>query len=159
MLLRIALRLSHNFATAEDLVQEAMLRAWRSFHQFQQGTNIKAWLVKILLNQWSTILKSSVKEKLSVELNEDVASPVEWSRSTHLETLDVMRAIDLLLPEYRVVLLLTVIEGFTCKETAEMLSVPIGTVMSRLSRAREHVKKYLNSCVNSSSNKKANFIV
>jgi RNA polymerase sigma-70 factor (ECF subfamily) len=158
VLLRIALRLSHNFATAEDLVQEAMLRAWRSFHQFQQGTNIKAWLVKILLNQWSTSLKSSEKERLSVELNEELAVPVEWSRSAHLETVDVVRAIDLLLPEYRVVLLLTVIEGFTCKETAEMLSVPIGTVMSRLSRARDQVKKYLNSCANSSS-KKANLLV
>ena len=135
-----------------------MLRAWRSFHQFQPGTNIKAWLAKILLNQWSTSLKKAERDKASVELNEEVAAPVEWLRSVHLETLDVMRAIDLLLPEYRVVLLLTVIEGFTCNETAEMLSVPIGTVMSRLSRARDQVKKYLNSCANSSS-KKANVIV
>ena len=158
MLLRIGLRLTHNYAAAEDLVQEAMLRAWRSFHQFQPGTNIKAWLAKILLNQWSTSLKKAERDKASVELNEEVAAPVEWLRSAHLETVDVMRAIDLLLPEYRVVLLLTVIEGFTCKETAEMLSVPIGTVMSRLSRARDQVKKYLNSCANSSS-KKANVIV
>src|SRR5262249_36804615 len=135
-----------------------MLRAWRAFHQFQLGTNIKAWLVKILLNQWSTSLKSSEREKLSVEFNEEVAPPVEWSRAPHLETVDVLRAIDLLLPEYRVVLLLIVIEGFTCKETAEMLSVPIGTVMSRLSRARDQIKKYLNSCANSSS-KKANLLV
>lgn len=135
-----------------------MLRAWRSFHQFQPGTNIKAWLAKILLNQWSSSMKKADRDKASVELNEEVAAPVEWLRSAHLETVDVMRAIDLLLPEYRVVLLLTVIEGFTCKETAEMLSVPIGTVMSRLSRARDQVKKYLNSCANSSS-KKANVIV
>jgi len=158
VLLRIALRLTHNFAAAEDLVQEAMLRAWRSFHQFQQGTNIKAWLVRILLNQWSTSLKKAEREKGSVELNEELAAPVEWLRSAHLEAVDVMRAINLLLPEYRIVLLLTVIEGFTCKETAEMLSVPIGTVMSRLSRARDQVKKYLNSCANSSS-KKANVII
>jgi len=149
--------MTHNFAMAEDLVQDAMLRAWRSFHQFQQGTNIKAWLVKILLNQWSSSLKSSEKYKYSVELNEETAVSAEWSRNTRLESVDIMRAIDLLLPEYRVVLLLIVIEGFTCKETAEMLSVPIGTVMSRLSRARDQVKKYLNSCANSS--KKANVIV
>jgi RNA polymerase sigma-70 factor, ECF subfamily len=156
VLLRIALRLTHNYAAAEDLVQEAMLRAWRSFHQFQQGTNIKAWLAKILLNQWSTSLKKVERDKASVELNEDVAAPVEWLRTAHLETVDVMRAIDLLLPEYRMVLLLTVIEGFTCKETSEMLSIPIGTVMSRLSRARDQVKKYLNGCANTSS-KKANY--
>jgi RNA polymerase sigma-70 factor (ECF subfamily) len=143
-LLRAALRITRDRPAADDLVQEAMLRAWRHFDQFQPGTNCKAWLFRIMLNCWNTRrqqMQTEAAHFLPEEHGElHVTAAIAESRFTAGE---LRTAIDALNEQYRTVLLLFAVEGFTCKEIAEMLSVPIGTVMSRLARAREAVKSSL----------------
>lgn len=141
-LLRAALRLCRNYAEAEDMVQEAMLRAWRAFHQFETGSNCKAWLFRILLNYWSAAQKKA-RPELLVELKDDLVLPVKRSQDAMLSSAEVFQAVDALPQDYRTTVLLVVVEGFTSKEAAEILSVPMGTVMSRLSRARELLRRNL----------------
>src|ERR1700678_1938255 len=142
-LLRVARRMTRNHHAAEDAVQEALLSAWRSFHQFEAGTNCKAWLFKILIN----LLKSHSRPTLViVDLPETVVleniTPIRYSYED-LARSDVIVAIESLQEEQRIVLLLAALEGFTCKEIGVMLGVPIGTVMSRLSRGRAEVRRAL----------------
>jgi RNA polymerase sigma-70 factor (ECF subfamily) len=132
-LLRFALRLTHDTPSAEDLVQEVLLKAWRSFHQFRDGTNARAWLYRILVNAFH-------------EQGRKVRSgpiPVNNKVPAMIERLEVNQALDSLPEEHRTVLLLGVVEGFTCREISEILAVPIGTVMSRLSRARQALREKL----------------
>jgi RNA polymerase sigma-70 factor (ECF subfamily) len=129
-LLRFARRLTGDPALAEDLVQEAFLLAWRNFAQFQAGTNSRAWLYRILVNAW---YGWSRKTKVLV------MPPPNAGTSAH-EALEIGQALDQLAPEQRSVLMLVAVEGFTCKETGEILNIPIGTVMSRLSRARQALR-------------------
>ncbi len=148
--MRVALRLARSHATAEDLVQETMLRAWRSFHQFENGTNCKAWLFRILLNHWS-----STRKKIQLELAiDDDTSQVHKAMQYPARqgaALDIVRAIDGLSVNYRTALLLVIVEGFTSKESAEMLGVPIGTVMSRVNRARKIIRHKLQAGVKEAS--------
>lgn len=143
-LLRVARRMTRNHHTAEDAVQEAMLSAWRSFHQFERGSNCKAWLFKILMN---LLRKSHSRPALAiVDLPETtVLENVVPIRSSYedLAGSDAIAAIEALPEEQRAVLLLAALEGFTCKEIATMLNIPIGTVMSRLSRGRAEVRNAL----------------
>ena len=143
-LLRVARRMTRNHHAAEDAVQEAFLSAWRSFHQFETGTNCKAWLFKILIN---LLNKSHSRPTLVVvDLPETVVLENITSIRYSYEDLarsDVIAAIESLHEEQRIVLLLAALEGFTCKEIGAMLGVPIGTVMSRLSRGRSEVRKAL----------------
>jgi RNA polymerase sigma-70 factor (ECF subfamily) len=140
-LLRAALRLARDAAIAEDLVQDAMLRAWRHFDRFQPGTNCKAWLFRIMLNCWTTRNQQIRKEAIQF-FPEQYAESAAGARRppTRFTADEIQNSIDLLNEEYRTVLLLFAVEGFSCKEIAEILTIPIGTVMSRLSRARALVK-------------------
>jgi RNA polymerase sigma-70 factor (ECF subfamily) len=145
-LLRAAVRFTRNLATAEDLVQEALLRAWRAFDQFERGTNCKAWLFRILLNLWSKQRHKIQSAPPVISLEEYVQMRVAAPGATPLvDQADVFAALDSLPEEHRTVLVLAVVEGFTCKEIAAMIGVPIGTVMSRLSRARVGLRKKLTA--------------
>lgn len=130
-LLRVARRLTHD---AEDLVQEAMLLAWRGFHQFESGTNARAWLFRIMINAFQGRGRKSHLALVPLD-DRDFAS-----RSLSESAAEVTQALDDLAIDQRTVLLLGVVEGFTCQEIAEILKIPIGTVMSRLSRAREAMR-------------------
>lgn len=140
-LLRAAVRLARDVSIAEDLVQEAMLRAWRHFDRFQPGTNCKAWLFRIMLNCWNT-RHQQVRQEAIQFFPEQYADNVgrEQAPATRFTAEEIQNSIDLLNEDYRTVLILFAVEGFSCKEIAEILSVPIGTVMSRLSRARTQVR-------------------
>ena len=143
-LLRAAVRLARDVSVAEDLVQDAMLRAWRHFDRFQPGTNCKAWLFRIMLNCWTT-RSQQIRQEIIQFFPEQYADdvPAERRPVTRFTAEEIQNSIDLLNDEYRSVLVLFAVEGFSCKEIAEILAIPIGTVMSRLSRARAQVKNDL----------------
>jgi RNA polymerase sigma-70 factor (ECF subfamily) len=136
-LLRVARRLTSNASAAEDLVQDCLLLAWRNFHQFQAGTNVRAWLFRILFNSFY-----AEGRKLRTVLVPLTADARTISPSLE-EAVEVTRALNGLSLEHRTVLMLGVVEGFTCSEMSEILSVPIGTVMSRVSRARQAMRARL----------------
>ena len=139
-LLRFACRLTNDRAAAEDLVQETLLQAWRSFHQFEPESNIRAWLFRILVN---TFYGQGRKNRLAPVIVPLSAAIRSRAVSTD-ETLEVLDALNQLPSEQREVLLLGVVEGFTCSEVSKILSVPIGTIMSRLSRGRRALREKLN---------------
>jgi RNA polymerase sigma-70 factor (ECF subfamily) len=133
-LLRVARRLTPEPTSAEDLVQETMLLAWRGFRGFQSGTNARAWLFRIMFNVFHG---QSRRELRSPEFS-------SWSvRPMLQEAVEIAEALNALSLEQRTVLLLCVVEGFTCREAAGILDLPIGTVMSRLSRARRELRESL----------------
>ena len=144
-LLRVARRLASDRATAEDAVQEALLRAWRSFDQFKAGTNARAWLFQIMIRElYAQGRRLHSRPKLeSLDIEIDGEAPRDSAGPALLDAAEVNRAFSALSPAHRTVLLLTIIEGFTCREVAVILSVPIGTVMSRLSRARQTLRQHL----------------
>ena len=144
-LLRVALRLAADSSTAEDLVQETFLLAWRSFHQFQRGTNARAWLFRILFNAFYGQGRKlrSVPPLVSLDVLETDPEPTGRAGSPFADVAEVSQALGRLSPEHRAVLLLGVVEGFTCQEISGILRVPIGTVMSRLSRARQALRAQL----------------
>ncbi len=138
-LLRVARRLTAGSSHAEDLVQECLLLAWRSFHQLREGSNAKAWLFRILFNCWYAQGRKLRKVPALVPLSADISV----AGAGLDDAMDVSRALEALQQEHRTVLLLGVVEGLTCHEIAEVLSVPVGTVMSRLSRARQAMRTRL----------------
>jgi len=133
-LLRFAARLTRDTPAAADLVQETLLKAWRSFHQFRDGTNARAWLFRILINAFYGEGRKARGAPSTAPLEDQFPA---GAGSAMIERLEINQALDSLPLEHRTVLLLGVVEGFTCREVSEILSVPIGTVMSRLSRARQ----------------------
>ena len=133
-LLRVARRLTSDPAAAEDLVQETMLSAWRGFHQFRAGTNLRAWLFRILVNAFHS--RGRKGQPALVPLVEHDFP----GRGDTAASVEIQQAIEELPVEQKIVVLLGVVEGFTCLEMAEMLTAPIGTVMSRLSRARQALR-------------------
>jgi RNA polymerase sigma-70 factor (ECF subfamily) len=138
-LLRVARRLSSNTVEAEDLVQETLLLAWRNFRQFRAGTNARAWLFRILFNSFYAQGRRQRAAPLMVSFSS--AETRNWPEQSAaafsgLDSADLGRALASLHVDHRTVLLLGIVEGFTCREMADILSLPIGTVMSRLSRAR-----------------------
>ena len=137
-LLRVARRLTLESAAAEDLVQDTMLLSWRGFHQFQRGTNARAWLFRILFNCFYGQARKSQKIQAV-----DLAQMRGAMRPALEEAVEIEEALRGLAEEQRTVLMLGVVEGFTCREMAEILNVPIGTVMSRLSRARQSLRDRL----------------
>lgn len=152
-----AYRMARNAQDAEDLVQETYLRAYRSFDQFTPGTNLKAWLFRILknafINEYRKRRAAPVEEEFAA-LEESFESRIDSDRYPSAKTpeqealegsLDenVQRALDELPPDYRMAVLLADLEGFSYKEIAEILEIPIGTVMSRLYRGRKQLEEVL----------------
>ncbi|MGA2511862.1 MAG: sigma-70 family RNA polymerase sigma factor [Candidatus Acidiferrales bacterium] len=144
-LLRVARRITPDRAAAEDLVQETLLRAWRSFDRFQSGTNARAWLFRILFNAYYTQGRKLRAGPVLVSLHQPGSErePQRGAAPSLLDAAAVTRAIEELSTEHRAVFLLGAVEGFTCREMAEILALPIGTVMSRLSRARQALRERL----------------
>jgi RNA polymerase sigma-70 factor (ECF subfamily) len=139
----VARRLTSNSSSAEDLVQDCLLLAWRNFHQFQPGTNARAWLFRILFNSFYAEGRRLRRAPDLIPLTAD-AGTISPSLD---EVMEVSRALDRLQLDHRTVLLLGVVEGLTCSEMSEVLCVPIGTVMSRLSRARQAMRDRLTPVV------------
>ncbi|HBZ70672.1 MAG TPA: RNA polymerase subunit sigma-24 [Deltaproteobacteria bacterium] len=157
-LYRVARRLTRNQATAEDLVQEAMLKAWRSFDTFREGTNARAWLHRILMNAYidqyrrhartPELLQDEIGDAyLSAGAREGPALSAEGNPEAHvLDRMmddEVRESLDALPVGFRAAVVLVDVEGFSYKETAEILGVPVGTVMSRLYRGRRALKRRL----------------
>ena len=151
-LYRGALRLTHDPDAAQDLVQEAYLRALRYQHSYQQGTNMKAWLFAIMRNLFWDRFKGSRKEDVSLDdVGEFVIYDKLWDEGARpvadvldkIAASEVVSAVDKLPPLHREVVLLVDVEGFSYKDAAQTLAVPIGTVMSRLHRARQQLQKSL----------------
>jgi RNA polymerase sigma-70 factor (ECF subfamily) len=144
-LLRTAVRMSGDRSRAEDAVQETYLRAWRSFRTYQPETNCRAWLFRILLN----VLKKAAGKKRRDPLTaaEDVETSGKvvplFPNAEGGDRQDILLAMNHLAPEFRDVLWLVIVEGFSYKETAHMLDIPMGTVMSRLYRARRELRRWL----------------
>jgi RNA polymerase sigma-70 factor, ECF subfamily len=153
-----ALRMTRNPADAEDLVQEAMLRAYRAFDTFEPGTNLKAWLFRILTNAYINQYRKKQREprKVSADEIEDFDLYQELRRSDpefastpekvvldSLVDTDILRAIDDLPDQFRLAVVLADVEGFSYAEMAEIMDVPMGTVMSRLHRGRKALQKRL----------------
>jgi RNA polymerase sigma-70 factor (ECF subfamily) len=154
-----ALRMTRNPSDAEDLVQETYLKAYRGFGGFQAGTNLKAWLYRILTNTFINSYRSKKRRPDETELDEveDLylyrrlggLEAVNAGRSAEDELMDwftdveVKDAIEHLPENFRLAVLLADVEGFSYKEIAEILDIPIGTVMSRLHRGRKALQKEL----------------
>lgn len=154
-----ALRMTRNPSDAEDLVQETYLKAFRSFGGFEQGTNLRAWLYRILTNTFINSYRSKKRRPAETELDEGEdlhlyrrlggLEAVLASRSAEDELMDwftdveVKNALEALPENFRIPVLLADVEGFSYKEIAEMLDIPIGTVMSRLHRGRKSLQKQL----------------
>jgi RNA polymerase sigma-70 factor (ECF subfamily) len=154
-----ALRMTRNAADAEDLVQETYLKAYRAFASFESGTNLKAWLYRILTNTYINTYRAKKRrpEIADVEDVEDLYLYRHLSgdqapglgRSAEDEALDrftdtdVKAAIEALPDTFRMAVLLADVEGFSYKEIAEITEVPIGTVMSRIHRGRKALQKTL----------------
>jgi RNA polymerase sigma-70 factor (ECF subfamily) len=136
---RYARALARDPDAADDLVQDTLTRALRSEHLFHGG-DVRKWLYTILTNLNRNRLRSLARRPASMPL-EDVDPPGATSDTVGR---DIERALGTLTPEQRSVLLLVVLEGLTYREVAEIEAVPIGTVMSRLARARMQIKTYLD---------------
>lgn len=158
-----AMRMTRNRADAEDLVQEVYLRAYRGFSGFEQGTNLKAWLFRILTNTFINTYRAKQRRPQESDL-EDVEDLFLYhrlpaleqatrSRSTEADVLEritdaeVKAALEDLPEQFRLPVYLADVEGFAYKEIAEMLDIPIGTVMSRLHRGRKGLEKRLHDFV------------
>lgn len=154
-LYRMALRLTHNRAEAEDIVQDACLRAFRSFHRFEPGSNCRAWLFRILRNVFLNRLRREGREVLEDDaaawdaVAESATAPDAVRPNPEEEFFqtvlhgDVDRALKSLPVVFREVVILADMEGLSYKEIAEVLGCPIGTVMSRLSRGRRLLRRVL----------------
>jgi RNA polymerase sigma-70 factor, ECF subfamily len=154
-----ALRMTRNPADAEDLVQETYLKAFRGFGGFQEGTNLKAWLYRILTNSYINQYRAKKRRPDETELDEveDLylyrrlggLEAAQAGRSAEDELMDwftdaeVKDAVEALPDQFRMAVLLADVEGFSYKEIAEILDIPIGTVMSRLHRGRKALQKQL----------------
>ncbi len=144
-LYRVALRLTGNAADADDLVQETMLKAYRAWHQYQQGTNAKGWLLTILRHAFINEYRRRTRHPETVDVDaiepfavfEDLQEEDPQGRFfDQIVDDEVLRAIDELPEQFREAIVLSDVEGMSYEEVARILSVPIGTVKSRLFRAR-----------------------
>ncbi len=154
-----AMRMTRNPADAEDLVQETYLKAYRAYHTFQAGTNLKAWLYRILTNTYINKYRKESRRPSEVDLGsvEDLylyrrlgsEESAEAARTTEDRVLDglvesdIKTAVENLPENFRLPVLLADLAGFSYKDIAEILDIPIGTVMSRLHRGRKAMQKAL----------------
>jgi RNA polymerase sigma-70 factor (ECF subfamily) len=153
-----ASRMTRNHADAEDLVQETYARAWASFHQFTEGTNIRAWLNRILMNAFvSSYRKRQRQPVLSMATIEDwqlartqplvpaAMSSAEDAALDHMPDAALTNALRQLPDNFRLAVYLADVEGFAYREVAGMMHCPIGTVMSRLHRGRQQLRDALRA--------------
>ena len=154
-----AMRMTRNKSDAEDLVQETFIKAWRSFHTFQTGTNLRAWLYRIMTNTFINKYNSKQRKPTETELDEveelylykrlgsiDQSKLSSSAEDQMLELFtddEVKNALEELPETFRLPVLLSDVDGFSYKEIAEMLDIPLGTVMSRLHRGRKLMQKML----------------
>ena len=154
-----ALRMTRSRSDAEDLVQETYIKGWRSFHTFQEGTNLRAWLFRIMTNTYINKYNAQKRKGTEVELDDveelflykrlGSIDQSQLSSSAEDQMLDlftddeVKNALESLPEDFRIPVLLSDVDGFSYKEIAEMLEIPIGTVMSRLHRGRKAMQKML----------------
>jgi RNA polymerase sigma-70 factor (ECF subfamily) len=154
-----ALRMTRNRSDAEDLVQETYIKGWRSFHTFQEGTNLRAWLFRIMTNTYINKYNAQKRKGTEVELDDveelflykrlgsidqsQLSSSAEDQMLELFTDVEVKSALEELPEDFRIPVLLSDVDGFSYKEIAEMLEIPIGTVMSRLHRGRKAMQKML----------------
>src|SRR5262249_38534838 len=154
-----ALRMTRNPADAEDLVQETYLKAYRAFDSFQEGTNLKAWLYRILTNTFINTYRAKKRRPDETDIDDlenlylfrrlgglegaTAGRSAEEEGLDHFTEAEVKEAIEALPEQFRLAVLLGDVEGFSYKEIAEILDIPIGTVMSRLHRGRRALQKRL----------------
>lgn len=156
-LYNMAYRLTRNAEDAQDLLQETFLKAYKYYDKFESGTNLKAWLFRIMKNTFINNyrkkqtqppqsafedIEESFESLVSDEAGQSFKDPEALALADVLDE-DVQGALDALRDDYRMVILLVDIEGFSYKEAAEILDVPVGTVMSRLYRGRKQLEKVL----------------
>src|SRR5262245_4718103 len=141
----VALRVCEDRETADDLVQETYLRAWRSFDKFELGTNCRAWLFRIFFFVRSEYFRSQARRPLVFSLDHIKESAVSSRTNTpgDVPLTEIKQAFAELPEPFRIAVLLADIEGLTYREIAEALDVPVGTVMSRLSRGRQMLRAKL----------------
>lgn len=140
---RYARALTGERSAADDLVQDTLERAWVKLHLWRSGSDLRAWLFTIMHNVYVNQVRSRVNTA-HVPLDDDMAEfPVRPTQFDMLEVRDIDSALRRLAPEQREVLLLIALERMSYQETAKSLDIPIGTVMSRLSRARERLRAAL----------------
>jgi RNA polymerase sigma factor (sigma-70 family) len=137
-----AFNLTKNESDAEDLVQDTYLKAFRFIKSYEVGTNPKAWLFRILKNSFINKYRSQQKKPVSTEIPEDIPTNGNFSFENLLGD-EVTKAMDQLPRDYKTVLLLCDVEDFSYEEIAEILEIPLGTVRSRIFRARNTLKKKL----------------
>jgi RNA polymerase sigma-70 factor (ECF subfamily) len=152
-----AVRMTRNSADAEDLVQETLAKAYVNFHQFREGTNLKAWLNRILTNNFINGYRKKQREPQRIgseelevlKLTQTEASSIGL-RSAEAEAMDrisdskIVAALRSLPDDFRHAIYLADMEGYAYREIAEMMGTPIGTVMSRLHRARKQLREALD---------------
>jgi RNA polymerase sigma-70 factor (ECF subfamily) len=154
-----ALRMTRNRSDAEDLVQETYIKGWRSFRTFQEGTNLRAWLFRIMTNTYINKYNAAKRKGTEVELDEveelflykrlgsidqsKLSSSAEDQMLNLFTDDEVKNALESLPEDFRIPVLLSDVDGFSYKEIAEMLEIPMGTVMSRLHRGRKAMQKML----------------
>lgn len=150
-----ALRMTRNASDAEDLVQETITKAYTAYHQFTPGTNLRAWLHRILANTFINSYRKRKREPViapGADPHEDwqaARDPLATARSAEAEALDkitdseILRALHDLPADFRTAIYLADVEGYPYREVAAMMGTPIGTVMSRLHRGRDKLRRQL----------------